>query len=366
MAPRDSRKSRLVVAAATTAAVCSLSSPSSSFVASGAARASAAPLQLQRGATVQAPLPAASSSMVAGCSALAAAGAVGAAVGRRTARRERRAVMRKAEESNCEVLLKQNASALEALKAAVPDLPAEYDDIKLLRFILQNEDAAEQVTNIKEVIAWRTGEGASVVKSAADAIAKAQAGGGWDNSAIQEAAPNFEKIGKYITSSEMLVVPTKSGDLVTCIQAAGINSEKMMKVVTEDEMIEFFIFAREVNTIVAEARTRATGRLVRLVAANDLTGVSSFPDKAFTNALTASAKKALTLYPGFSGPTVILNLPWVARLLVSFLTPLFPGAVRQKLKFAKGPMAYLEQLTDVLKEPTRSIFQDDFQAVLES
>jgi len=274
--------------------------------------------------------------------------------------------MRKAEESNCEVLLKQNASALEALKAAVPDLPAEYDDIKLLRFILQNEDAAEQVTNIKEVIAWRTGEGASVVKSAADAIAKAQAGGGWDNSAIQEAAPNFEKIGKYITSSEMLVVPTKSGDLVTCIQAAGINSEKMMKVVTEDEMIEFFIFAREVNTIVAEARTRATGRLVRLVAANDLTGVSSFPDKAFTNALTASAKKALTLYPGFSGPTVILNLPWVARLLVSFLTPLFPGAVRQKLKFAKGPMAYLEQLTDVLKEPTRSIFQDDFQAVLES
>merc|ERR1712007_70786 len=156
------------------------------------------------------------------------------------------------------------------------------------------------------------------------------------------------------------------GDLLTCIQAASIDSESLMQDVTEDEMVEFFIYCREVNTRVADERTKKTGRLVKLIAANDLTGVSKFPDKAFQAALTGSAKKAVTLYPGYAGPTVILNLPWLARMLVTFLTPLFPGAVREKLKFARGPMAYLEKLPDVLVEPQRSIFLDDFQAVLDS
>jgi len=131
-----------------------------------------------------------------------------------------------------------------------------------------------------------------------------------------------------------------------------------------DELIEFFLYAREVNFIVAEERTRASGRLVRLLAANDLTGVSKFPDDRFQKALTGSSKEATTLYPGLSGPTVILNLPGIVRLLVQFLTPLFPGAVQQRLKFARGPMAYLKDLTDVLREPTRSMFVDDLRAVL--
>jgi len=139
-----------------------------------------------------------------------------------------------------------------------------------------------------------------------------------------------------------------------------------MQDVTEDEMVEFFIYHREVNTRVADERTKKTGRLVKLIATNDLTGVSKFPDKAFQAALTVSSKRAVTLYPGYAGPTVILNLPWLARMLVTFLTPLFPGAVRQKLKFARGPMSYLEKLPDVLTEPQRSIFLDDFQAVLDS
>ncbi|CAE6940215.1 unnamed protein product [Symbiodinium natans] len=148
--------------------------------------------------------------------------------------------------------------------------------------------------------------------------------------------------------------------------AGDKDSEKLMKEVSEEEMTEFFIYAREVNSAMAELRTRATGHVCRLISANDLTGVSKFPDQSFQNALTGSAKRAVTLYPGYSGPTVLLNLPWLARMLVSILTPLFPGAVREKIKFARGPMAYMKDLEDVIKEPTRGMFVDDLQAVLNS
>eukprot|EP00439_Symbiodinium_sp_Y106_P012521 s1342_g1.t2 len=194
----------------------------------------------------------------------------------------------------------------------------------------------------------------------------AQEGGGWDNKPVLDAAPHAAKVSKYITPSQMVVVSTKVGDLVTCIRASTIDSEALMKEVTEEEMTEFFIYAREVNSAMAEFRTRNTGHVCRLISANDLTGVSKFPDQSFQNALTGSAKRAVTLYPGYSGPTVLLNLPWLARMLVSILTPLFPGAVREKIKFARGPMAYMKDLEDVIKEPTRGMFVDDLQAVLNS
>jgi len=271
------------------------------------------------------------------------------------------------QEAKLEDLLKEHSATITGLKAMLTDLPEEFDDVKLLRYAMQHpDDPAQAAENVKEVLAWRAGEGKNIVDSAAPAVAKAMEGGKWDNTPVLNAAPHSDKINKFITPKQMVVVSTKTGDIVTCIQAATIDSEAMMKEVSEFELIEFFLYAREVNTIVAEQRTRATGNVVKLVAANDLTGVSSFPDKAFQDALTGSAKKAVTLYPGYSGPTVLLNLPWLARALVGLLAPLFPGAVRDKLKFARYPMPYLENLPDVLREPNRTMFVDDLGAVLES
>jgi len=162
----------------------------------------------------------------------------------------------------------------------------------------------------------------------------------------------------------MVVVSTEGGDLVTCIRASVIDSESLMKEVSEEEMMQFFIYAREVNSLVAEQRTRASGKVVKLIAANDLTGISKFPDQKFQNALTGSAKRAVTLYPGYSGATILLNLPWIARMLVSVLTPLFPGAVRDKIKFSKEPMEYMNSLEDITKNPIRSQFVGDIEKIL--
>jgi len=174
------------------------------------------------------------------------------------------------------------------------------------------------------------------------------------------------KLKPFITPKCYVVLTLQGGDLMSCIRAAAVDSPKMMEAVTVNELIDFFIYSREVNSRVAEARTRKTGRLTKLIAANDLTGVSSFPDSRFQEALTGSSKKANTLYPGLAGPTVLLNLPWLARALVGLLAPLFPGAVRDKLKFARTPMDYMKELTDVLKDPLKSQFLSDIEAVLRS
>lgn len=284
------------------------------------------------------------------------------ATSRRSALIRRRA--EEIEDWSLEFISKKYAPEVAKIRELCKELPEDYDDIKLMRYAMQHpgkpEDAA---ANVKEVLAWRQGEGAQLCEAAAKAIEKAQEGGGWDNAPVLAAAPYADKISKYITPSQMVVVSTKVGDLVTCIRASTIDSEALMKEVSEEEMTEFFIYAREVNSAIAELRTRA-GHVCRLISANDLTGVSKFPDQAFQNALTGSAKKAVTLYPGYSGPTVLLNLPWLARMLVSVLTPLFPGAVRDKIKFARTPMDYMKDLKDVVKEPLRTNFADDIQAVM--
>jgi len=299
-----------------------------------------------------------------------AVGGLAAAVTMASASKRAKLVGRKAEEVedwSLEAVSKKFAPQVAEIRKICKDLPEDFDDTKLLRYALQHPDSpSDAAANVKEVLEWRQGEGAGIVKAAADAIAKAQEGGGWDNKPVLDAAPHAAKVSKYITPSQMVVVSTKVGDLVTCIRASTIDSEALMKEVTEEEMTEFFIYAREVNSAMAEFRTRNTGHVCRLISANDLTGVSKFPDQSFQNALTGSAKRAVTLYPGYSGPTVLLNLPWLARMLVSILTPLFPGAVREKIKFARGPMAYMKDLEDVIKEPTRGMFVDDLQAVLNS
>jgi len=266
-----------------------------------------------------------------------------------------------------DALLKSNKPQIEEIKAACAKDMTGQDDVWVLRFALQHPgDTKAAVTNVKEVLAWRAGEGKATVDAAAKAVAAATELGGWDNAPVVKAAPNSEKVGKFLTPKNIIVLSTKDGDLVSCIRAAAIDSPKMMAAVTEKELVDFFVYAREVNSLVAEARTRRTGRLTRLVAANDLTGVSSFPDPKFQAALTASSTKAVLLYPGLAGPTVLLNLPWIARALVGLLAPLFPGAVRDKLKFARTPMDYMKELSDILKEPTKGMFLDDLQAVMRS
>lgn len=271
------------------------------------------------------------------------------------------------DELSVEKLTKKYRSAIDDLRSACKDVLDDQDDLDLLFFLLESKgEVSAAAENVREVVAWRKGEGAGIVAKATKAIAEATAGGGWNNEPVFAAAPNSDTLKNFITPECYVVISLPTGDIMSVIRAASIDSPKMMEAVTADQLVDFFIYAREVNARVADKRTRETGRLTKLISANDLIGVSSFPDSRFQEALTGSSKKAQRLYPGRAGPTVLLNLPWLARALVGLLAPLFPGAVRDKIKFCRTPMDYMKELKDVLREPLKSQFMDDMSAVLAS
>ena len=82
-------------------------------------------------------------------------------------------------------LLDANRAAVDSLAAVAPGM----DELTLLRFALAFPDQAEASQNLKDTLAWRASEGKAIVDSAAEAVAKATAGGGWDNEPVRAAAP---------------------------------------------------------------------------------------------------------------------------------------------------------------------------------
>merc|ERR1712241_242417 len=111
-------------------------------------------------------------------------------------------------------------------------------------------------------------------------------------------------------------------------------------------MGKFFLYVKEVHSIVANARSLKTGRLSEVIFANDISGVRSVPDRRFSKALTESSQQYEKLYPSLAGPTMILNLPFVLQAFVSLFKPLFPKSVQERLKFTRAPyLAKLGELT---------------------
>ena len=97
-------------------------------------------------------------------------------------------------------------------------------------------------------------------------------------------------------------------------------------------------------------RSLTTDSLIKVVTCNDLSGVKLIGgSKDFRSSLSAASTKANTLYPSMSGRTLLLNLPTILGALVKLFTPLFPAAVRQRLKFVSGPLKNVEDLREIVE-----------------
>merc|ERR1719486_594339 len=112
--------------------------------------------------------------------------------------------------------------------------------------------------------------------------------------------------------------------------------------VSVDQLVEFLLYVKEVHSLVANARSTASGRLCNVIFANDISGTRKPPDPLFSKALTASSKSYERLYPSLAGPTLILNLPLILQAFVGLFKPLFPKSVQARLKFERAP--YLAKL----------------------
>jgi hypothetical protein len=121
-----------------------------------------------------------------------------------------------------------------------------------------------------------------------------------------------------------------------------------MSSVSVEEMIDFFLYAKEVHSAVANMRSLEKDSLIQVITCNDLSGVKLVGGSSdFRSALSLSSKKASQLYPSLSGKTLMLNLPTLLGALVKLFTPLFPESVRKRIRFQSGPLKNVDNLMQI-------------------
>lgn len=240
-------------------------------------------------------------------------------------------------------LMAENQATIDKLGDIAPELSA----MERLRFALQFDTLADAQKALRERQAWSRGKGAGIVASARSAVEQATAAdGGWDNAPVYAAAPHATVINQYITPKSVMTLSTDDGDLVYVIRASAINDKELMNRVSVNQVGDYFLYAKEVHSLVANRRSETTGRFARVIFANDISGVRKPPDARFSKALTSSSDQYEVLYPSLAGPTMILNLPFVLQAFVGLLKPLFPKSVQERLVFTKAPvLAGLKELT---------------------
>ncbi|GKY94849.1 hypothetical protein MPSEU_000449900 [Mayamaea pseudoterrestris] len=255
-------------------------------------------------------------------------------------------------------LLSRHAPTIQALKDNTASILGKEalavepysNDVFYLRYCCKDEAKDDCLSLLKSNLAWRNGDGKNLCTSAQQAVEKAQASPNkWNNEPVLQAAPYSSKIQTYMTPTNALTTTASTNDLLYIIRAGQIDDVSLMEAVTVDEMVEFFLYAKEVNAIVANQRSLQTDKLLSVVTANDLQGVKLIGGSAtFRQALSKSSKLANDLYPNTAGPTLLLNLPPLLSALVKLFTPLFPKAVNERLKFASLKLlANIGQLTNV-------------------
>ena len=261
-------------------------------------------------------------------------------------------------------LLTKNKFLVDSLASSAPDM----SEMSRLRFAMQFPDAAEAKAKIAETVAWRAGEGKSIVESAAKAVAEATAGGGWDNEPVRLAAPHAATINQFITPKNIVSLSTDDGDLVYVIRASQINDKEMMSKVSVDQFCEFLLYVKEVHQLVVNANSLRTGRLCNVIFANDITGTRQAPDPLFGKALSQSSKSYESLYPSLAGPTLILNLPFILQAFVALFKPLFPKSVQERLKFEKAPfLAKCDELTPLTSDMSkRKAFLNEVAGIVDT
>jgi hypothetical protein len=249
-------------------------------------------------------------------------------------------------------LLERHVSDIARLKELTQTVVSNIDctpynnDVFYLRYCVEQKGIDE----LKKTLTWRQGEGKAICDAAVEAFEKATADDGkWNNDPVRNAAPYAEKINQYITPSTTLTTSSSQGDLIYCIRAGKIDDADLMSSLDSvDNLVDFFLYCKEINALVANNRSMDQNRLVTVITVNDLNGLKLIGgDATFRQALSAASKKANDLYPALAGPTLLLNLPFLLSALVKLFTPLFPPEVNARLKFERGPLKNVNELMDI-------------------
>jgi hypothetical protein len=258
--------------------------------------------------------------------------------------------------------IRQHAASIAALKDqarqvlgdAIVTSEAPYtQDAFYVRYCLAapDNDASRQ-SMFAQHLTWRTSpQGQTIAPAAHKAIQQAMTSGSWQNDPVLNAAPSGATIRTFLTPTQCLTTTTRTGNLCYCVRAGRIRDSELMQAVTQDELIQFFVYVKHAQSIIANQRSVTQDRLVQVLTANDLSGVKLVGggDGAaqFRQALSAASKITADLYPLTAGPTLLLNLPTLLQALVQLFRPLFPPSVQARLQFVRGVIDPSWELPDI-------------------
>lgn len=261
--------------------------------------------------------------------------------------------------SSLQSLLSTHQSSIALLKDTAATLSknnedvAPTNDVFYLRYVLNDsyDDDEQRVAALKSNIAWRMNEGNGIVTSARGAIQSAMMEEGkWNNAPVSANAPNAALVNEYLTTAQVITtsLSPSTNDLVYCIRAGKIDDKALMSSVTVDQMVDFFLYCREVNAMVADLRSVQSDTLVKIVTCQDMKGVKLIGgSKDFQKSLSAASKKANELYPSLNGRTLILNIPSLLGPLVKVFKLFLPKAVTRRIRFENGPLKEVEDLREI-------------------
>ena len=158
-------------------------------------------------------------------------------------------------------MLDKHALCISDLKARaakiVPNIRDEpyCNDVFYLRFCLSNDYQSDQqrLDAFHEILTWRQ-ENKKLCDAARAAASEATKDGQWDYDPIHRDIPN-SIISKHLTPSKVLTTFTPNGDVVFCMQHGEIDDRGLMKSLSsQKDVVDFMIYAKEVNAIVANQR----------------------------------------------------------------------------------------------------------------
>lgn len=259
--------------------------------------------------------------------------------------------------SSLQSLLTTHQSSIASLKDIATKISENEDvapqtDVFYLRYILNDsyDDDEQRIAALKSNLQWRMNEGNTIVTSARKAIQSAMMEDGkWNNEPIRNAAPHAKLINEYLTSIQCITTSLPStNDLIYCIRCGKLDDKGLMSAVSVDQMVDYFLYCKEVNAMVADMRSLHADSLIEIVTCNDLKGVKLVGgSKDFQKSLSAASKKANDLYPSLNGRTLMLNLPSLLGPLVTLFKLFLPKAVTKRLRFENGPLKDVEDLREI-------------------
>lgn len=195
-------------------------------------------------------------------------------------------------------------------------------------------------------VQWRR-DNADVLAAAAAAEA-AEAGGyagdGLDAPQVQAQLTELfggesalRAIRRYVVAA---LVRTESvqGQPLFVVRAGLSNVPVLMDAVPHESVLKFFMLSRHRVFLRCDARTRASGTLIKAVSVNDLNFVtlSAMSDNRFKAVLTKASKLSEKLYPQLLERMVLLNVPKFFAAVWSVIRHLLPKRALEKVAVCRG------------------------------